>query len=150
MVIENEDDLVGLPEGVISAAVDAAAQNDMEGKWVFTLQKPSWIPFLTYSPKRELREKIYKAMYHRGDNNNDKDNKGIIAEMVKLRDERAKLLGFDNYAEFVIDNNMAKTPENVYNFLHKVWEPALEVSKNERDEIQKIIDAEGGNFQLKT
>ncbi|PLX23729.1 MAG: peptidase M3, partial [Marinilabiliales bacterium] len=150
LVIENEEDLAGLPEGVISAAADAAAQNDMAGKWVFTLQKPSWIPFLTYSPKRELREKIYKAMYHRGDNNNDKDNKGIIAEMVKLRDERAKLLGFDNYAEFVIDNNMAKTPENVYDFLHKVWEPALEVSKKERDEMQKIIDAEDGNFKLKS
>ncbi len=150
LVVDNEEDLAGLPEGVISAAADAAKQNDMEGKWVFTLHKPSWIPFLTYSPKRELREKLYKAMYNRGDNDNDKDNKKIIAKTVKLRDQRAKLLGFNNYAEYVIDNNMAKTPENVYNFLHQVWKPALKVAKQERDEMQKIIDAEGGNFKLES
>ena len=148
LVIENKEDLEGLTEGIISAAAEQAKQNDMEGKWVFTLQKPSWIPFLTYSPKRELREKIYKAYYHRGDNDNENDNKSVIAEIVKLRDQRAKLLGFNNYAEYVIDNNMAKTPENVYDFLHQVWEPALKVSKNERDEMQKIIDAEGGDFKL--
>ena len=150
LVIENKDDLIGLPEGTISGAYENAKQNDMEGKWVFTLQKPSWIPFLTYSPKRELREKIYKAYYNRGDNNNENDNKAVVAEIVKLRDQRAKLLGFGNYAEYVIDNNMAKTPENVYDFLQKVWEPALEVSKKERAEMQKIIDTEGGNFKLQS
>ncbi len=148
LVIENEEDLVGLPEGLVSAAAEAAAQNGMEGKWVFTLHKPSWIPFLTYSPKRELREKLYKAMYSRGNNDNKNDNKAIIAKIVKLRDQRAKLLGFENYAEYIIDNNMAKTPENVYNFLNQVWEPALEVAKNERDEMQKMIDDEGVNFKL--
>lgn len=150
LVIENEEDLVGLPDGVISAAAENANKNDMAGKWVFTLQKPSWIPFLTYSPKRELREQIYKAYYNRGDNNNENDNKNIIADIVKLRDTRAKLLGFENYAECVIDNNMAKTPENVYNFLYQVWEPALKVAKNERDEMQKIIDSENGNFKLQS
>ncbi|MFC2104793.1 M3 family metallopeptidase, partial [Bacteroidota bacterium] len=150
LVIDNEDNLVGLPDGVISAAAEAAKQNDIEGKWIFTLHKPSWIPFLTYSPKRELREKIYKAYFHRGDNNNNKDNKEIIADIIKLRDRRADLLGFDNYAGYVIDNNMAKTSENVYNFLHKVWKPALEVSIKERNEMQKIIDSEGGNFKLES
>jgi len=150
LVIDNEEDLTGLPEGVISAAAEAAKNNDMEGKWVFTLQKPSWIPFLTYSPKRELREQLYKAMYNRGNNDNDKDNKEIIKKIIKLRDQRAKLLGYTNYAEYVIDNNMAKTPENVYDFLHQVWKPALKVAKSERDEMQKIIDAEGGNFKLDT
>ncbi len=150
LIIENEEDLIGLPKGVVFAANEKAKQDEMEGKWVFTLQKPSWIPFLTYSQKRELREKIYKAYYHRGDNDNKNDSKEIIAEVVTLRDQRAKLLGYENYAEYVIDNNMAKTPENVYDFLHKVWEPALEVSKKERDEIQKIIDAEGGNFKLQS
>lgn len=150
LVIDNKDDLVGLPDGVISAAAEAAKQNNMEGKWVFTLHKPSWIPFITYSPKRELREKIYKAMYHRGDNNNEHDNKAIIAEMVKLRDQKAKILGYDNYAAYIIDDNMAKTPKNVYNFLNKVWVPALEVAKQERGEMQKIIDAEGGKFKLQS
>lgn len=150
LVIENEEDLIGLPEGIVSAASEAAIQNEMEGKWVFTLQKPSWIPFITYSPKRELREKLYTAMFNRGDNDNDHDNKNIIADIVKLRDTRAKLLGYNNYAEYVIDNNMAKTPETVYDFLHKVWEPALKVAKNERDEMQKMIDAEGGGFNLQS
>jgi peptidyl-dipeptidase Dcp len=150
LVIENKEDLIGLPEGVIYAAAENAKQNNMEGKYVFTLQKPSWIPFLTYSPKRELREQIYKAYFHRGDNNNENDNKNIIAEIVNLRDKRAKLLGFGNYAEYVIDNNMAKTPENVYNFLHQVWEPAIEVAKKERDGMQKIIDSENDNFKLQS
>jgi peptidyl-dipeptidase Dcp len=150
LVIDNKEDLVGLPEGLISAAADVASQNGMEGKWVFILQKPSWIPFVTYSPKRELREKIYKAMYSRGNNDNEKDNKKLIAEMVQLRDQRAKLLGYDNYAAYVIDDNMAKTPQNVYDFLHQVWEPALKVAKSEKAEMQKIIDAEGGNFKLKS
>ena len=98
LVVENEEDLVGLPDGVISAAAENANKNDMAGKWVFTLQKPSWIPFLTYSLKRDLREQIYKAYYNRGDNNNKNDNKNIIADIIKLRDKQAKLLGFGNYA----------------------------------------------------
>jgi len=150
MVIDSEEDLIGLPDGVISAAAEEAKRIEMDGKWVFTLQKPSWIPFLTYSPKRELREEIYKAYYNRGDNNNEKDNKKIIAEIVKLRDKRAKLLGFGNYAEYVLDNNMAKTTENVYSFLNQVWEPAIEVAKKERDEMQKIVDAENGGFGVQS
>jgi len=150
LVIDNKEDLAGLPEGLISAAAEVATQNGMEGKWVFTLHNPSWIPFLTYSDKRELREKLFKAYYSRGNNNNDNDNKGIIAEIVKLRDQRAKLLGFENFADYVIDDNMAKTPENVYNFLHQVWKPALQVAKADRSEMQKIIDAEGGNFKLES
>jgi peptidyl-dipeptidase Dcp len=150
LVVDNKEDIVGLPEGLVFAAAEAAKQNDMEGKWVFTLHKPSWIPFITYSPKRELREKLYKAMYHRGDNNNDNDNKDAIAKIVKLRDQRAKLLGYTNYAAYVIDNNMAKTPETVIDFLHQVWEPALKVAKAERDDLQKMIDVEGGNFKLQS
>ncbi|MBU8891375.1 MAG: M3 family metallopeptidase [Bacteroidales bacterium] len=150
LVIENEEDLIGLPDGVISGATEAAKQNEMEGKWVFTLQKPSWIPFLTYSPKRELREEIYKAYFHRGDNNNDHDNKAVIADIVMLKDKRAKLLGYGNYAEYVIDDYMAKTPENVYDFLQQVWDPAIEVAKKERDEMQQMIDAEGGSFKLQS
>ncbi|MGB4206052.1 MAG: M3 family metallopeptidase [Bacteroidales bacterium] len=148
LVIDNTDDLAGLPEEVISAAADEAKRNNMEGKWVFTLQKPSWIPFLQYSERRELREKLYRGYFMRGDNDNENDNKALFAELLKLRDERSKMLGFENYAAFSISDNMARTPENVYDFLHKVWGPALKIAKQERDEMQKIIDREGGNFKL--
>ena len=150
LIIDNKEDLAGLPEGVIAAAADQAKYDKMEGKWVFTLQKPSWIPFLTYSPKRELREKIYKAYLSMGNNNNDYDNKSIITQIVKLRDQRAELLGFNNYAEYSIDDNMAKTSQNVYDFLNKIWMPSLNMAKNEVKEMQKIIDNEGGNFKLES
>lgn len=148
LVIDNTDDLAGLPEEVISAAADEAKRIDMEGKWVFTLQKPSWIPFLQYSERRELREKLYRGYFMRGDNDNENDNKALFAELLKLRDERSKMLGFENYAAFSTSDNMAKTPENVYDFLLKVWDPALKIAKQERAEMQKIIDREGGNFKL--
>lgn len=150
LIIDNKEDLAGLPEDIIGAAADQAKNDNMEGKWVFTLQKPSWIPFLTYSPKRELREKIYKAYLNMGNNNNDYDNKTLITQLVKLRDQRAKLLGYTNFAEFSIDDNMAKTPQNVYDFLNKIWEPSLMMAKNEVVEMQKIIDKEGGNFKLES
>ncbi len=148
LVIDNDADLKGLPEGVISAAADEANKNGMEGKWVFTLQKPSMIPFLQYAENRDLREKIYRGYFMRGDNGNEFDNNAIIEKMIELRNEKAHLLGFDNYAAYVIDVNMAKTPENVYDFLYKLWKPALEVAKKERAEMQAIIDAEGGKFKL--
>ncbi|OFX88865.1 MAG: peptidase M3 [Bacteroidetes bacterium GWF2_33_16] len=150
LIIDNKNDLVGLPEGVIAAAADQAKKDGMEGKWVFTLQKPSWIPFLTYSPKRELREKIYKAYLNMGNNGNDNDNKELIKQLVKVRDSRAKLLGYNNYAEFSIDDNMAETPQNVYDFLQKIWEPSLAMAKNEVKDMQAIIDKEGGNFKLES
>lgn len=149
LVIDNEDDLDGLPETVIAGAAEEAKKAGEEGSWVFTLQKPSMLPFLTYSPKRELREEIYKAYYHRGNNNNEYDNKAVLKEMVVLRDERSKMLGYDNYADYRIEVNMAKEPENVYDFLHKVWEPAIEVAKQEVKDMQAIIDREGGDFELK-
>ncbi|MGQ8338175.1 M3 family metallopeptidase [Sunxiuqinia sp. A32] len=148
LVIDKEDDLAGLPDGAIAAAADEAKKADLEGKWVFTLQKPSMIPFLQYAKNRDLREKIYRGYFMRGNNNNDNDNKDILANMVELRQEKAELLGFKNHAAYIIDNNMAKTPENVYDFLYKLWEPALQRSKMERDEMQAIIDREGGKFEL--
>lgn len=147
LVIDNKEDLAGLPEGVISAAAEAAGE---EGKWVFTLQKPSWIPFLQYSEKRELRKKLYRGYFMRGNNGNEYDNKKILEKIATIRAERAKLFGFNNYAEYAVDINMAKTPQNVYDFLHKLWEPALEMAKQEVKEMQAIIDAEGGNFKLES
>jgi len=147
LVIDKKADLDGLPEGVIAAAAEASGEKD---KWVFTLSKTSWIPFLQYAKNRELREKLYKGWYMRGNNNNANDNKKIVAEIVKLRAEKAQLLGFSNYAAYVLDENMAKTVENVDGFLNKLMVPALKVAKNELSEMQKIADAEGGNFKLES
>ena len=148
LVIDKEADLAGLPEGVITAAADAAKAAGEEGKWVFGLQKPSWLPFLQYSEKRDLREKLYKAMYMRGDNDNENDNKQIINDIVNLRIEKAQMLGFDTHADFILAENMAKTPANVYKLLNEVWEYALAQSKKEATELQALIDAEGGGFKL--
>lgn len=148
LIIENAEDLTGLSDEIIAAAASEAKRVNMEGKWVFTLQKPSWIPFLQYAERRDLREKLYRGYFMRGDNDNDFDNKALFAEMLKLRDERSKLLGFENFAAFSTDVNMAQNPENVVNFLHQVWEPALKIAKTERDEMQKIINREGGDFEL--
>ncbi len=150
LIIDNEADLAGLPEGVKSAAAEAAKENDMEGKWVFTLQKPSWIPFLQYAENRDLREKIYRGYFMRGNNDNEFDNKEIARKMAMLRSERVKLLGYDTHADYAINVNMAKTPENVEEFLMGLWEPALKVAKQELKEMQQIIDREGGKFELQS
>lgn len=147
LTIDNKDDLAGLPESVISAAAEEAG---VEGKWVFSLQKPSWIPFLQYSEKRELREKLYKAMYNRGNNNNQNDNKDIIKKTITLRTQRAKLLGFENHATYTLDDCMAKTPEKVYELLYKLWEPAIKNAKEEAADMQAMIDKEGGKFKLES
>lgn len=148
LVVDKMEDLDGLSSDVISAAAETAKQVGHEGKWVFTLQKPSMLPFLTYAKNRELREKLYRGYFMRGDNNNDFDNKEIWRSVANLRVERAQLLGYSSHAEFVIANNMAKTPEKVYEFLHKVMEPALEASKRDLAEMQKIANKEGANFKL--
>lgn len=150
LILENESDLVGLPQDVISAAAEMAKKNNMEGKWVFDLSKPSWIPFLQFSERRDLREKIYTAYFMRGDNNNEFDNKKLLAELFSLRQKMSTMLGFNNFAEFATDINMAKNPQNVYDFLMKVWEPALKTAKQERDDMQAIIKSEGGKFKLQS
>ncbi len=148
LVIEDEADLAGLPQSVRSAAADAAATAGMEGKWVFTLHKPSWIPFLQYSEKRELREELYKAMYMRSNNDNEFDNKAIIQEILGLRLERAHLLGYETHADYILANRMAKEPANVYNLLTTIWEPALAKAEEEAAMMQEMILKEGGDFQL--
>ncbi len=148
MVIEDEADLAGLPESVRSAAADAATGAGMEGKWLITLQKPSWIPFLQYSEKRELREELYKAMYNRSNNDNEFDNKTIIQKILGLRLERARLLEYDTHADYMLANRMAKEPANVYNLLMTIWEPALKKAEEEASMMQEIIRMDGDNFQL--
>lgn len=147
LVITDEADLSGLPQGVRDAAAQAAKEAGYEG-WVFTLDKPSCIPFLQYADNRALREKVYKAYYGRGNNNNEYNNKEIIRNILQLRQQKAKLLGFDNYASFVLDEKMAKTVTAADNLLMSIWEPAVQRAKEERAALQAIIDIEGGNFKL--
>ncbi len=148
LIIEDEANLSGLPDGAIAAAAETAETEGLSGKWVFTLQKPSLIPFITYSDKRELREQLFNGYIMRGNNGNDYDNKAIVNQMVNLRLDRAKLLGYKNHAAYILDNNMAKTPEKVYDLIESLMTAALPVAKEEAIELQKMIDAEGGGFQL--
>jgi len=150
LVINDKKDLDGLPQGVIDGAAETAKAAGMEGKWIFTLAKPSMIPFLQYGKNRDLREKIYRGYFMRGNNGNKNDNKEIVAKIVKLRARQAALLGYKSYAAYVIDDNMAKTPEAVDAFLMKLWNAALPVAKKEVQEMQKIIDREGGKFKLQS
>ena len=115
MVVDKKEDLDGLPAGGCSAAAAAAAEKaGQPGKWVFTLQKPSWIPFLQYATNRALREKLYRAYCNRGDNGNASDNKLILARIAALRAARAQVLGYKTHADYVLEENMAKTPATVY------------------------------------
>ena len=148
MVVEKKEDLDGLPQSSIDAAVALGKESKLEGKWIFTTQKPSMLPFLTYAKNRILREKLYKGYINRGDNNNEYDNKKIISRIASLRVERANLLGYKTFADFRLEINMAKTPQAVYELLNKLWDPAVKVAKRERDDMQAVIDKEGGNFNL--
>ncbi len=148
LVIDKKSDLAGLPQTVIDAAAETAAKSGAQGKWIFTVKKPSMIPFLQYAKRRELRERLLNAYIMRGDNNSEYDNKVIAAKIGALRVERANLLGFKTYAEFSLDRTMAKTPQNVYDLLNKLWEPALKNAKIERDEMQTMIKKEGGTFTI--
>ncbi len=148
MVIDKIEDLAGLPQAVITGAAEAAKEREYEGKWVFTIHKPSMIPFLQYSENRALREKIFKAYINKGNNNDELDNKDNLAKIAALRVERANLLGYKTHADYVLENNMAKKPENVYKFLDKLWKPALKMAKKEAKELQEMISKEGHDFKL--
>lgn len=138
LVVDNEADLSGLPQSSIVAAAEQAKKDGMEGKWVFTLSKPSLIPFLQYADNRDLREKIYMGYVMRGNNDNANDNKALIEEMSKLRLQKAHLLGYEDYASYVLEANMAQNVPTVDTFLAELFEPALKVAKNELKEMEKI------------
>lgn len=148
MVIDNEQDLSGLPEGVIAQASAAAKARGMEGKWLFTLQAPSYFPFMTYADNRGLREKMFSGYMLRGNNGNERDNNKIAADIVRLRVEKANLLGYKSHADYVLERNMAKEPQKVLTFLAQIWDAALPVAKAEAAEQQRLIDKEGGKFKL--
>ena len=158
-LILNKSDLDGLSEDVISAAYEAASQkmdkadseNEKEkykDKYVFTPHRTSMYPFLTESTRRDLREKLYNSYVMRGDNNNETDNKKIAAQIAKLRAERANIMGYKSHAHFVLDENMLKTPEEVYDLLIQLWKPALKRAKAEVADMQAVADSEGKEFKI--
>ena len=144
----DKDGLTGLPESLVTSAAEVAKAAGEEGKWAFTTQRPSIFPFLQSSPNRDLRRQIFNAYINRGNNENEFDNNRILADIVRLRARRAKLLGYKTHSDYVLEPRMAKKPENVFNLLNSLWEKAMPVAKNEVGEMQKIIDSEGGNFKL--
>ena len=148
LIVDKKEDLSGLPDGAITQAASTASSLKMDGKWVFTIQYPIMEQFLKYSDKRDLRQKLFTAYFMKGDNDNDHDNKSIIARIAKLRIERSKLLGYKSFAAFALERNMAKTPEKVFEFLGQVWNAALPVAKAEAAAQQEMIKKEGGKFKL--
>ncbi len=148
LVIDKQDDLAGLPENTIAAAAEAAKQAGLEGKWVFTLHAPSIWPFLTYAENRELRRQIFTAYIERGNHGNEQDNKAVLLRIATLRAERAGLLGYSNHAHFVLEEQMAKTADQVYGLLNRLWTPALAVARKEAADLQAMVRQEGGDFPL--
>tara|TARA_Y200000002_G_scaffold383046_2_gene402788 strand:- start:560 stop:2557 length:1998 start_codon:yes stop_codon:yes gene_type:complete len=158
-LILEDSDLDGLSDGVIAAAADAASQkmdsakSDEEkdkynDKYVFTPHRSSMYPFLTESTRRDLREKLYNSYVMRGDNNNDTDNKKIAAQIAKLRAERAQIMGYKTHAHFVLEENMLKSPEEVYELLIQLWKPAVKRANVEVADMQAVANAEGQNFDI--
>ena len=148
LFVDKEEDLAGLPEWFRQSAAEEAKAAGQEGKWLFTLHNASRLPFLQYSENRPLREKIYQAYINRGNNNDKNDNKEIITKIVSLRLEKANLLGFDCYSNFVLDNTMAKNSATVMDFLNNLWSYSLPKAKVEAAELQKLMDKEGKGEKL--
>ncbi|HXN66183.1 MAG TPA: M3 family metallopeptidase [Bradyrhizobium sp.] len=143
-----EADLDGLPDSFVAAARAAASERGMQGKAIVTLSRSSVEPFLKSSTRRELREKVYKAFVARGDNGNANDNNEAILEILRLREESAKLLGFATFAAYRLEDSMAKTPQAVRGLLERVWRPARARALADRDDLQALVAEEGGNFAL--
>ncbi len=148
LIISDKNDLKGLPQSVIDAAADKAKEDSLDGKWVFTIQKPSFIPFLMYSEKRELRKQIQDAYLKHADNDNKYDNKQIIKDIIRLRHEKANILGYKNYAYYVLEENMAKTPDKVYSLINKLMKASVNKAIKEREILQNYIKSLGDTFKL--
>jgi len=146
--VTDEKELAGLPENVKQSAAEAAKEAGREGQWLFTTKKASFIPVLQYSENRELRRELLTAYNKLADNNNANDNKPVINKIVKLRVQKAQLLGYPTWADYELDDTMAKTPQKVYDFLASVWEPSIRKAREEAAELQKIMDAEGKGEKL--
>jgi peptidyl-dipeptidase Dcp len=148
VVYLEEDQLSGLPESFVKAAAKAATDRGEEGKYAVLNTRSSMDPFLTYSDERELRKKVWDNYYSRGDNNDEYDNKQIIKEILKLRDERVELLGFENYAQWRLQDRMAKTPERAMELMEAVWPAALARVEEEVADMQAVAEAEGKDIVI--
>ncbi|OJJ11764.1 peptidase M3 [Alphaproteobacteria bacterium AO1-B] len=148
LVLETEEDRAGLPDFLIAAAAEAAKERGLDGKHVITLSRSSIEPFLQFSTNRRLREEAFKAWSARGENGGDTDNRAIIKDTLELRAERARLLGFDSFAAFKLDDTMAKTPENVRDLLTKVWTPAVARANEEAEKLGEMAQSLGENHEI--
>lgn len=148
LIIDNENDLDGLPHSIISAAKDTAVTHHMPEKWVFNLQNANVIPFLQYAENRMLRKEIWAAYTNKGNLGDKNDNNAIVKEMVQLRAEKSSLLGYKSHAHYVLEEQMSKSPDQVQELLTKLWQPAIEMAKNEASDLQKMILEEDNNFML--
>ena len=149
LYVTDKKDLGTMPKQAVDAAAEEAQKRGHKTGWSFTLQRPSIYPFLDYSPNRDLREKIFNGYANRGNNDNAHDNKKVLEKMVQLRAEKAHLLGYDNYAQYVLVDNMAEKPENVYDLLNKVWQPALNTAKHDRDQLVAMMRKDGIKGEFK-
>jgi len=148
LVLEAEADLAGLPASVRDAAAAAADSRGKKGRWAVLNTRSSVEPFLTYSTRRDLREKVWRTFVSRGDNHDAKDNGKVIAEILKLRAERAKLLGYATHAHWRLENSMAKTPERALELMEAVWTPAVARVREEVADMQAIADKEGAGIKI--
>ncbi len=148
LIVDDSSQLTGLPDNMKLAAAGAAAKVGKEGKWMFTLHSPSIFPFLQFADNRALREQIFKAYISRGNHDDEYDNKKIISRTVALRYERAKLLGYETHADFILEQNMAGNPATVNAFLDKLMKPAVEMATREASQLQAMINKTGSNFKL--
>jgi len=148
LVVEKAEDLNGLPAPVVAAAAEEAKKRNQAGKWVFTLQNPSLLPFLQYADNRILREQLFKAYLERGNHNDARDNKETLLKLVALRAERAALLGYPNHAAYVLEESMAKTPAKAGELLNQLWTATVPVVQQEAAELQALMDKDGKNQKL--
>lgn len=148
LVVDKKSDLSGLPTSAIAAAAQSAADKGLEGKWRFTLHNPSSQPFLQYADNRALRQKMYEGYTTKCDHGDDLDNNAAVAQISALRVEKAQLLGYKSHAAYVLEEAMSKTPEKVNELLANLWTPALAVAKNEREQMQQIMNKTAKGQQL--
>jgi peptidyl-dipeptidase Dcp len=148
LVVESPQDLAGLSERLVAGAAEAAREAGLEGKWVFTLHRPSIEPFLDQAENRELRRQILDAYLARGSRGNEHDNREVLETIVALRTERARLLGYESHADYVLEDRMAGNPARVHEFLGRLWAPSLEMAKKEAAALQEAVQADGQDFEL--
>jgi peptidyl-dipeptidase Dcp len=148
LLIEKASDLDGLPQSLIDSAAAEGERRHLKGKWVIANTRSSMEPFLIYSPKRDLREKAFHIWTSRGDNNNSHNNNKVVTEILNLRAERSKLLGFPTYAHWRLADTMAKDPQVAMDLMLRVWKPAVQQVKKEVTDMQAIVDAEKGGFKI--